>query len=34
MNARLSARLLLAALFVPGLAFAEDVRVMISAGFY
>lgn len=34
MNAGLSARLLLAALFVPGLAFAEDVRVMISAGFY
>ena len=34
MNARLSARLLLAALLVPGPAFAEDVRVMISAGFY
>ena len=34
LSARLTATLLVLALGVPGRAFAEDVRVMISAGFY
>jgi molybdate transport system substrate-binding protein len=34
LSTRLTATLLVLALVVPGRAFAEDVRVMISAGFY
>ena len=34
LSTRLTATLVVLALVVPGRAFAEDVRVMISAGFY